>query len=212
MPDRLLSLFKALNKPKIAQEFDEITGSRLQDFILELARKNDSKIERNAAELLAEYTEGDLWRIENEVNKLANFTSGKITSEAVQEIVGRNLIGDIFVLIELIARGSKSKAIKQLENLLENGEPPLKILAMVNYQIRSLCLIKEASEQITNSFAISKKTGLSPFQVSKLIGVAKDFDWQALSQMYRLLANFDSAIKTGKIEAGEALKELVLDI
>jgi len=212
MPDKRMGLFKALNKPKIAQEFKALDENAWRHLAREIAKENSTEIETQALTLLFEYVADDLWRLENEIKKLSCYTSKAITPGDVEDVVTKSISSNIFSFIDHLTDTNKKIVLKNLQDLLDSSEPPLKILAMVGFQLRSLCQVKEALEQSSNSYTISKMTSLAPFQVGKMIASARRFSWQDLSMMYQLVADFDENIKTGKIEGKEALKELVLSI
>ena len=201
-PDKRLGLFKALNKPKTAQNFKEITGDQLKNFIRDEVRNRGGKIEPLAATTLSEAVGSDLWQPSNEIDKLIAYAGGHaVTSADVELLVTKNITSNIFVMVDALARGDKKTALIELENLLLSGEPPLKILAMVNYQYRLIAQVKDGT-----------RSGLSYFQINKAAPFARKFSWHDLSAIYKIMVQIDEAIKTGKIEPEEGLKELVLSI
>lgn len=212
MPDKRTGLFKALNKPKISETFEDLTESSWRKLANDLFYENSSKAENEAIDLLYEYVGNDLWRLSEEVKKLSCYSSKKITSSDVENMVAKSINANIFALTDQLANSNKKIILKDLQDLLDSGEPPLKILSMIGYQLRSLCQVKDALIKSPNQFAVSKMTSLAPFQVGKMIPTAKRLTWAELSAMYDLLCNFDEIIKTGKMEGKEALKELVLNI
>ena len=115
-------------------------------------------------------------------------------------------------MIEDLSKENKSSAFKHLQALLTSGEPPLRILALINYQFRTIAQVKEALEISSNQFAIAKAAKLSPFQVSKTVSLAPKFSYTKLSGIYFEMSRVDEDIKTGKIEDSEGLRDLVLAI
>ena len=210
--DRRLGLFRALNRPKIAQEFKSIEPYKMPRFVTEEVEEKGGKIEKDAANLLSEFVGDDLWRLSNEIDKLLSFTGGIITSSDVETLVVKNITSNIFAMIDDLSRDLKGGALKHLDALLKSNEPPLRILSLINFQFRSIAQIKEASEASSNQFAISKATKLSPFQVSKSLSLAKKFSFSRLSQVYSEIVRVDFEIKTGKIEDAEGLRDLVLAV
>lgn len=211
-PDKRTVLFKALNRPKIAQEFRPLDENAWRQLAREIARENSTEIEPKALNLLYEFIGDDLWRLDNEIQKLACYSSKQITAESVEELVTKNISANIFNFIDHLTDLNKKNVLESLQALLDSSEPPLKILAMIGFQLRSLCQVKEALEKSSNQYAISKLTSLAPFQVSKMTVSVQHFSWQDLANMYQLVTDFDADIKTGRIEGKEALKELVLSI
>jgi len=211
-PDRRLGLFKALNKPKVAQEFKMIEPYRLSQFIKGEVKDRRAVIDDDAAELIGEFVGDNLWRLSSEIEKLISFANGQIRRSDVEELVEQNVTTNIFSLIDDLSHSNKASALKHLSALLKSGEPPLRILSLINYQYRTITQVKEALEKSDNQFAIVKITSLSPFQVSKSISLARKFTFQRLSEIYSEIARVDEEIKTGKIEDSEGLKDLILAV
>lgn len=209
-PDKRLGLFKALNKPKISQNFQKISDEKVPEFIVNEAQIRGGKISLANSRYLAQSVGNDLWQISNEVDKLTTFCAGKeITNHDIDLLVCKNLTSNVFKMIDDMIRSNKADAFRELENLYLNNEPPLKILGAVNYQVRTMAQIVDvgASE---NPFAISKKIGLQYFQVKNVVDLCKKVSAREILRIYQLLYNCDLSIKTGKIEPEEGLKELIL--
>jgi len=209
-PDKRLGLFKALGKCKV-QQFPDLSFDQQVKFVLQEVRLRDGQIKDAAARLLVGYVNGDLWRLKNEIEKLTSYCANATISEKdIQELVSETVSANAFLLIDHLARGRCKEALGELINLLKTGEPPLKILALINYQFRSVAQVKNAQEKSNNSFAISKITGLAPFQIARLASLARKLSWGDLSRSYEEMVLIDEQIKTGKIEADEGLKDLVM--
>lgn len=212
MPDKRLSLFKALSKSSNSYEFKDLAGSSLGKFIKTEVSNRKSAISEEAISLLQSYVGGDLWQLANEIDKLTSHCEGEITPKDVENLVSKNIAGNVFELIESMARRDRKKALFILEGIITSGEPPLKVLATINYQFRVIAQIKDAMEKYDNDFAISKACSLAPFQVTKNKNFAKLSSWQRISDLYENLISFDEAIKSGKIDGVEGLKELVITL
>jgi len=211
-PDKRLGLYKALNKPKTAQEFKAIEPYKMSKFIRDEVFTRGGKIENDASELLSEFVGDDLWRASNEIDKLISFSAGAIKKSDVEELVEKNITSNIFAMIDDLARDKKDRALKHLDALLQTNEPPLRILSLINYQFRTITQVKEAKQSSTNQFAISKTAKLSPFQVSKVMSLSDQFTYSRIADIYEEIVRVDFEIKTGKIEDSEGLRDLVLSI
>lgn len=212
VPDKRLGLFKALNVKKSAYEFKNLSGSALNDFVEQEVILLGGKITKEATALLVEYVGDDLWRLANEISKLTNYCDGEIATEDVEELVSKNITGNVFQLIEYISSGNKKNALSVLEKIIASDEPPLKVLAVIVYQFRVIAQIKSAVEQSDNNYQIAKICSLSPFQVMKNKSFAKKMTWDDISTSYGKLAFFDEGMKSGKIGGVEGLRELVINL
>ncbi len=75
-------------------------------------------------------------------------------------------------------------------------------------------ILKDLSERtkLTNSWALAKKAGISPFVVQKALNIAQRYSLAELKIIYRTLSDFDIQIKTGKIESRVALELLIFEL
>ena len=211
--DKRLGLFKSLCQPKTSKYFPLLDQTEIRKFISREIKARQGDAEADAIELLSEFVGSDLWRLSSEIDKLISYANGrKITSADVKLQVRQVAEGNTFSLIDSMARGKKEDAIVELESLLQMNEPPLKILAMINYQYRIVALVKEAQATSSNTYAIAKAAGLSPFQAEKVSAPARKYSWGELAQIYLEILKIDVLVKTGKISGDAALKGLVLGL
>lgn len=210
--DKRLGLYKTLIKSKNAHEFKELEGSKKVKFIKDQVKSLGSEIDDDEARMLADYGE-DLRQIYNDLCKLSLYRYGKkIRSEDIDKLANQSISSDIFKMIDYLSSNDKKNALRELKKLLSNNESGIKILSMINYQYRLICLIKEGQEKADNPFAVSKIAGVSYFQAKNVYQSAKRYSWADLYHIYTQMEYFDEAIKTGKISEEEGIKELVLQI
>lgn len=207
-PDKRTSFFKALTNPSRgvkSQYFGMLDSRATVKFIRDEVARHNAVISPAAAEILSEYSLGNLWFLSSEIGKLVNFVRNRpISAQDVELLSTKNISSNTFALVEYLSKRDTSRALRELEKLIATSEPPLKILSLINYQFRSIAQIKDARE-------FNTKAPLSPYQFSKLNAYSNKFSWRDLSQIYGLMVAIDEKIKTGKIEPVEGLKELVLN-
>lgn len=212
-PDKRLKFFQNLikNTSVKSQYFAHLTIAEIERFIREKLADSNAKIQPRAATLLAQNFEQDLWGLSNEIQKLIS-AKIEITEEYVRANIHLNEKSDIFNLVNYIALSKVQEAVRETRNLILKGDHPLMILSILNYQVRTLALIKSNYEKSPNPTLIAKMSGLSPFQVSKNLNYAKTFSWIKLKNIYRKLCVFDEQAKTGKIEPESAMMQLVIEL
>lgn len=210
LPDKRLGLFKALNVKKHAIEFKKPEGLELEKFIEGEVARNGAAIDRQAVGRLRDHAGDDLWRLTSEIEKLANYCEKAINVADVESMVAKNITGNVFELVEAISARDKKRALTVTENILGSGEPVLKTISVINYQFRTIAQIKAAQNKATDNYQIAKICSLSPFQVMKNQRFARSLSWKELARFYGKLVFFDEAIKSGKINDKEGLKELVI--
>lgn len=193
-------LFNFLIKNAKSQEFNLLRGLQLKNWIRREFDKYDCLIGEKELMKLAEFIGNDLWRLSNEIRKLASFSS-KIDEKDIDLLVNSEIESDIFKTIDAIAHGDKKRAILLLRAHLIKGDNPLYLLSMINFQFRNLLMIKDLIERGRSSYLISQITQLHPFVVRKSYSLANKFTFSELKKIYQKIFQVDLDIKTGKIKA-----------
>lgn len=207
------SLFKFLNKNAKSQEFKLLEGQNLKKWVKKEFGKYETKIEEKALEELLEYVGNDLWRMANEVRKLASYKpKGTIKIKDIREQIRSKIETDIFKTIDAISQKNKKQALKLVHKHLEKGDSPLYLLAMINYQFRNLLIVKDFIEKHKTYSAILKGSGLHPFVVKKSYFQSQQFSFKELKKIYQKIFQIDLNIKTGKIEPELALDMIIAGI
>jgi len=207
------SLFKYLKKKAKAQEFELLERQKLRDWIKKEAETYGVKIESYALEELIEFVGNDLWRLSNEIKKLAALKrGGEIEKKDVEKNVDAKIETKIFQTIDAIAARNKGRAIRLIMDHLEKGDRPAYLLAMINFQMRNILEVKELMEKGKPYYDIVRITKFNPFVVKKSYEQANKFSLQETKKIYRRLFEVDCDIKSGFIEADAALDLLVAEI
>jgi DNA polymerase-3 subunit delta len=210
-PDKRLGIFKALNKAKISQYFSAIDQSNLEEFIKKEAQNRNANLAAEEMRYLGQTVGANPWQLANEIEKLATYRgSEKITKQDIDELVQKNIFSNAFSLIDALMAKNNKIAIEEAEKLITTGEPSLKTLGAINFQIRLIALIKDELERGGNSYNLASRLKANPYPVKKSLPYASKFTWEDIDHFYSLLSELDEGVKTGKIKEEEALKELVL--
>ena len=204
-------LFKFLIKNSRSQEFSLLEGYKLKNWIKNEFKKYNILAGSEVVERLAEYVGNDLWRMSNEIKKLASYRKD-IRPDDVRLLVKSKIETDIFETIDAIADKNKKKALELLHRHLEKGDSPLYLLSMMNYQFRNLLIVKDFIEKYKPYNVILKKSGLHPYVVKKSYNLCQRFTLQELKKNLQKIFQIDLDIKTGKIEPRVGLDLLVAEI
>jgi DNA polymerase-3 subunit delta len=98
---------------------------------------------------------------------------------------------------------------RPVHNLLDHGNEPLYLLAMIVRQFRLLIQIKELSQEGLDPSAIAKTIKLHPYPTGKLYNQARNFTLEQLERVHHRLLEIDVQIKTGQINEIVALDLLI---
>lgn len=219
--DRRIGLYKKIQKQGKVMEFPALTGSKLIAWIEKTVGRCQGKIEKEATLALTELLSGDLYRLENEIAKLAAYARGReITKADIDLLVDVKLETSIFRLTDGIGQKNTRTALLALHQLIETGEELPRILYMIMRQFRIILCVKDLAEQRLGRDEIVSKLKEHPFVISNTLNQAKNFSTEQLARAYELLIDIDTKLKTGgiKIFAGDnrefvlALDRLVLEL
>lgn len=195
-------LLKFLEKNGKVQEFELLTGVKLKNWIKKEIEEREGEIGEAALEKLIEYVGSDLWRMENEIGKLVNY-SKDISEKNIDLLVHPSYETNIFDTVDAIAVKDKRKAMNLIKSHIEKGESAIYILAMIASQMRNILSVKSGS---------GGQMGMHPFVFRKTTYQAKNFNLEELKSIYARITQLDSEIKVGKIDQGIALDVLISEI
>jgi DNA polymerase-3 subunit delta len=197
-----------------AKRFDPPKDRDLPRWIAKRARKHGGEIEPQASQQLAAVVGADLRLLDQELNKLVTYTQSPtggraITEEDVALLVPYAQAAVVFDLVDALGRRDGHTAARTLHRLLDAGEHPLGLLAMIVRQFRLLIQVKELKDAGESAPEIARQLGIHPFPAGKLYTQATHFTPAQLETVYRHLLDIDVDIKSGKVDAEVALDLLV---
>lgn len=209
--DKRQAAFKLLNQPKSAQLFEFLTGDKLLTYAKTLAQTKQLAIDNPLLQRAVNLTNGDLWRLNNELDKLAAYAQDhSLTAEVVQNLVTANLADNIFALMDALANRDPSLANRLLADLVQGGEDPIGLMAILASQFRKLILIKSLAEQRRPLGEIIRETGLHPYAVSSSLKQVNRFSLNWLIAGYQRLVQLDWKIKSGELVPADALDHFLV--
>lgn len=207
-------LFKKLTARNIkTEEFSFLVGVKLENWIKEEVSVRGGKISAQALRQLAAFVGADLWRADNEINKLISYCSSReILPTDVEKLVGAKIENDIFKTVDALAARNGALAFKLLHRHLAEGESEIYLLSMLVYQFRNLLLVKDQLERGASFYDLTRKMKLHPYVLRKSFEQSKNFSLAALKNIYGRLSEIDIGIKSGGLEAQTALDIVVKEI
>ncbi len=194
-------LFERLQQEKYAQQFDLLSGKKLEAWISVEVAERGGKIEHDAIHYLIEHVGEDMWRINTVIDQLISYCAGKtIERKDVALFVEKKEDDNIFTLVDAIVAGQQKKVFAMLQEQYRTGKDPGYILAMLIRQFRILLQLRDLydRDELQNSTAVAKKLGLHPFVVKKSLGMVKRYPLSELRTSYEQLLDIDIKTKTGQ--------------
>jgi DNA polymerase-3 subunit delta len=216
MPDARTSLFKALKIPKKSQHFAPLDPRNLSTWIEERVKSLGLKASSAVISKLGQYVGPDLWRLFNEIEKLAQYARSQDRDEIIPEDIDLMVQAEIkdtsFEFTDAVAARNKKRACQILYNLKGNGTNEILILALIVYQYRTMLTVLDLLNRGVPAGQIASQAKIHPFVAKKTISALRNYTFRELAQIYEQLYECDSGIKNGRIEPELALDLLVVDI
>jgi len=185
----------------------------LPNWIQQRARDEGGEISWDASRLMATLAGNDLRLLDQEIDKLLLYANGQqVTETHVRALVSRARESSVFDLVDHVGRREADKALRLLHRLLDEGEPPLRLMAMLARQVRILIQVSELQASRMTQDQIAKRLKLHPYVVKKGLAQAHNFDMRQLEKAHALLVETDWMIKTGEMEGVLALDMLVVSL
>ena len=197
--------------------FDELKADSLATWVRQYMGQQGLSPNFEAVDLLCECIGSDLTALENEVEKLSLFTAQRqdktITAQDVLACIGFKKDENPFELSNALTACSKTRALAQIDKLIDSGEEPVAVLAKMTYPILKMARIKRFSEKGMAQSDILHAAGLM-FWESRLVQQARSFPssknfMAALNKMIEVDAGFKSG---ANLDPKTTLKGIVLTL
>lgn len=215
-PKKNNAIYKFLEKNARKQNFEKLTGVKLEQWIITRMKEIDEKagISKPAVQKLILYAGNDMNLLDKELQKLANYSGGEMIGEKdVDLLVSANLDSNIFATVDAIGANNKKEALALLHRHLKKGDDPFYLFSMFLYQFRNLLKIADLRDRgISSEYEISKITKMHPFVIRKSLGQIRNFTFSKLKSIYQKLGDIDAKVKTGKLDMKLALDKFVAEL
>jgi DNA polymerase III subunit delta len=207
-------LYKLLADQADTIYFPALNPRQLFQWVQDRAAARGGSISRQASDVLLELVGSDLFTLNNEIEKLTTFATGRMIEEKdVHSLVAAAQERNVFNLVDAMMDNQAGRAEQILEDLLKHGQTAQAIIGALARQVQSLLIIREMKAQRRPSAEIQSRTGIiSPYAFSKVSARAAKFNLAKLKEIYRKLLEADLSIKTGKTEGDLAMVTLVAEL
>ena len=204
-------LFEFLSQQKFTQEFKPLTPAELAGWIKTEVEKRGGTIKPTAITELINYSNNDLWQINNEIEKLVNYKEAgiEITNSEIEKICSPAVDDNIFALTDALGSKNKSLALKILEDQYHLDVADEYLLAMLLRQFKIILQLKVALAGGENLGKAGLSLGLHPYVAQKSAGQAKYFDLAQLKGIISDLTHLDYLNKTGQTNFKTGLNLLI---
>lgn len=177
------------------------------------AESQGGKFDPAAALTLANITGNDTRLASQEIDKLLIYVDFKrpVEAEDVAELCSSGGQTNIFALIDGIADGDASSALRMLRGLLEEQEA-VAIFAMIIRQFRLLLMTREILDEGGKTETVQHDLSQHPYVTDKLIKQAARFSMERLVTIYHRLLELDDAIKSSRMLPDLAIETFIVEL
>jgi len=213
-PDGRLTAMKTLKKLGSAIEFTTQSQGLLINWITRRFSALGKNIGRSECEKLI-FISGELMtRLIPEIEKIAGYSKSETVTDAdIERTAQRIPEASVFEMTDALAEKNYDKAALLMAELLQSGEHPIKILAMIGFQMRRLYTARVALDEGLGQKFVMESCGISyPFLADKLLKAASGFSAGQLKRAVELCAESDYRMKSSSEDDEDILKELLLRV
>lgn len=155
----------------------------------------------------------DVQTLFNEVDKLASAAAdtGRITTELVDELIGRSRELSNFELGDHLLAGNRKRALETLHRLLEDGAEPVMLVGLIAGNYHRLALGKHLLARGGRE-EVFRNISLPPFKRDSYLATLQRSSAAKIARGIQLTAAADLAIKTSQATPRLQLEMLVCEL
>jgi DNA polymerase-3 subunit delta len=212
-PDKRKALWKKVLDRAQVTSAEPLKPAAIKARVRDEVRKRRLPMDESAVQELIDSVGQDLRRLMGELEKLEAFAEGhqgKLTADEVSAVLGRGLGQPLYRMSDAFAQRKPAVVLGQLETLLEEGEPALKLLGTLHRALRQVRGVRAMRESRAPQAAIASRLGILPFKVGDLLAASREWSEEDLKGAFAALDRADRLIKTSG-DPGSALAVAVVE-
>lgn len=186
---------------------------RLPAWIARVAAARGLRLEAEAVRELALRVGRDLGRLERELEKLAAYAEGgRVDGRAVRELVPAGGELRVFDLLDAVGAGDVAGALGLARRLLDAGESPAGLLALLGRHVRRVLEAGLLRERGVDPAEIPRRLGVHPFAARRALEQAARFERSGLAAALATVLEADEGFKSGRLSAEAALTRVIVEL
>ena len=213
--DRRIKINREVKKAGQIINLSAPRKGQLDEWIKKQFIRRNKEVDRKSISFLEYMFNSNLLQLNSEIEKITTcfHEQEKLTYQDIRNIISRDrLLKDdiIFSFVDAFSERNKGKAIQILNEMLSAGEPPLRILAMINRQLRLLISAKELKSEGQTYRQAAKKLGEHPYPIQKCYRFCDNFSFSELEKFLSRALEANRALVTRKYEKNRLALEIML--
>ena len=212
-PDGRRKAWKEIAKSATVVQCDPLKDWQVGDWVAEQARNRGLALGPEEVRYLVGEFGSDLRRQLGELEKISLYAGKeKLGVEELGVLLGRGKAQSIFRFTDAFASRQPAVALKQLGRLLEEGEPALRILALLDRVLGQLLVAKELGSRPGRGRQLTQVLRIPPQAAENIGRWSERFEDEDLMEAVRGLARCDRQLKTSGMPASLILEGFVLSV
>jgi DNA polymerase III subunit delta len=212
-PDKRRIVWKRLLEAAQVHSAEPLKGRAARGYVADQVRRRKLALRDEAFEELFERVGQDMRRLMGELDKLEAFAQdqkGPLGAEDVAAVLGRGMAQPLYRIGDAFTMRRRAALLGLMETVLEDGEPPLKVLATLHYAARRVRAARALRDARLPREALASRLGVPPFKVQELMEATRGWTDVELERAVAALNEADRRVKTGA-DARAALVAAVVE-
>ncbi len=212
--DRRTTFFRGLREKAEILECSRLRRPELERWAAGRIRARGFRISRTALTRLLDTVGTDLQMLASEIEKLTLYAGSDrhIPDSAVDDMAAATRQRGIFELTGAIGRKDVKAALRILGSLLDSGESPIGIAAMMARHYRQIIIARELLDGRRGRHEISAAAQVPQFVLDEFLRQARATDKEAATRLYQRLAEVDRLFKSTNIDERLVLESLLCSL
>jgi DNA polymerase III subunit delta len=212
--DRKRKLFKALTGLKTAIACEAPKENMLATWLQKRAEEAGYSLSLGAARVLVNRVGARPGVLAKELEKTLMYAGNNksVSERDIAEVVGESKLENVFALTDALKEKNPEKALHLLNNQMDHGEEPIKILGTLSWQLRMIWEVKHYQQKNLPAGQIAKAMGANPFVVEKALQHTRRFSTQQLRKGYLELVKTDRSLKSTSMDPVAVMQTLILNL
>ncbi len=212
-PDMRRKPFVTVKKGGIAVEFKPMWENQVVSWVSARAKKSKRTLAADAGALLVAYAGTSLRELDNELEKLYIYVGDKttITTEDVSAVVGLSKEFTVFDLQWAIASKDPGKATHVLERMIQAGEQPIVMVAVLTKFFQTLARVHDVRRRGSSSGQAMSQAGVYSF-IDRYEQALNRFSFREVEDAFILLSQVDEKLKSTAIDPKLLMQSFIVSV
>jgi DNA polymerase-3 subunit delta len=208
------ALASALREGGRVATFKHPYGKGVDLWIKRLAARKKKKIDHKAVPILKDWVGNDLTALSSALENLALFIGERevIKSGDVEEVTSDIRIESATRVMDSIMGGELEAALREVRKLLDDGEPPLRLVGLIASHVRQMSKAKEMLAAGASAQAIGEACGVRQYRLGAFMKHARTFSLDMTERYFYCVMRTDLALKSSRVPKAILIDRLVVDL